>query len=84
LAVENDQQGVAWLAEHGFDLNTRNAFGTPVVFEVAQLDHRDLLNWFIEQGADLKTHDKEGHNIKEYVLEFGHEEIASHLDSLGL
>jgi ankyrin repeat protein len=84
LAVENDQQGVAWLASQGFDVNTRNEFGTPVVFEVAQLDYRDLLQWFISNGADLKCRDGEGKNIKEYVLEFGHEDIAKHLESLGI
>ena len=84
LAVENDQQGVSWLASHGFDINTRNEFGTPVVFEVAQLDYRDLLQWFISKGADLKCRDGEGKNLKEYVLEFGHEDIARHLESLGI
>ena len=84
LAVENDQQGVSWLASQDFDINTRNEFGTPVVFEVAQLDYRDLLQWFVSNGADLKYRDGEGKNIKEYVLEFGHEDIAKHLESLGI
>src|ERR1700690_630095 len=84
LAVENDQQGVAWLSSQGFDINTRNEFGTPVVFEVAQLDYRDLLRWFISSGVDLKCRDGEGKNIKEYVLEFVHEDIAKHLESLGI
>ncbi len=83
-AVENDQEGVAWLAAQGFDINTRNQFGTPVVFEVAQLDYRDLLRWFISSGADLKCLDGEGKNIKEYILDFGHEEIAEHLEALGI
>jgi ankyrin repeat protein len=84
LAVEDDEQGVSWLALQGFDINTRNEFGTPVVFEVAQLDYRDLLQWFISNGADLKCLDGEGKNIKEYVLNFGHEDIAKHLESLGI
>jgi ankyrin repeat protein len=83
-AVENDEQGVSWLSSQGFDINTRNEFGTPVVFEVAQLDYRDLLRWFISHGADLKCRDKNGKNIKEYVLDFGHEDIAQHLESLGI
>lgn len=84
LAVENDRQGVSWLASQGFDINTRNKFGTPVVFEVAQLDYRDLLQWFISNDADLKCRDREGLNIKEYVLDFGHEDIAKHLESLDI
>jgi ankyrin repeat protein len=83
-AVENDQDGVSWLASQGFDINTRNQFGTPVVFEVAQLDYRDLLRWFISSGADVKCLDGEGKNIKEYVLDFGHEGIAKHLEALGI
>ena len=83
-AVENDEQGVSWLSSHGFDINTRNEFGTPVVFEVAQLDYRDLLRWFISNGADMKCRDREGRDIKEYVLLFGHEDIAQHLKSLGI
>ena len=69
---------------HGFDINTRNEFGTPVVFEVAQLDYRDLLRWFISSGVDLKSRDGEGKNIKEYVLDFGHEDMAKHLESSGI
>ena len=83
-AVENDQEGVSWLLSQGFDIDTRNELGTPVVFEVAQLDYRDLLQWFISKGADLKCRDTEGKNIKEYVLEFEHEDIAKHLESLGI
>jgi ankyrin repeat protein len=84
LAVENDGEGVAWLWSKGFDINTRNEFGAPVVFEVAQLDYRDLLQWFISSGADMGCKDSEGRNIKDYVLLFGHEEIARHLESLGI
>jgi ankyrin repeat protein len=83
-AVENDEEGVSWLSSQGFDINTRNEFGTPVVFEVAQLDYRDLLHWFISRGADLKCRDGEGKNIKEYVLAFEHEDIAKHLETLGI
>ena len=84
LAVENDREGVSWLWSKGFDINTRNVFGTPVVFEVAQLDYRDLLQWFISSGADVRCLDDEGKNIREHVLAFGHEDIAQHLESLGI
>ena len=83
-AVENDEQGVSCLWSQGFDINTRNEFGTPVVFEVAQLDYRELLNWFIAIGADLSCRDKDGNNIKEYVLDLGLENIAKRLESLGI
>jgi ankyrin repeat protein len=83
-AVENDKEGVSWLCSQGFDVNTRNEFGTPVVFEVALLDYRDLLHWFISNRADLKCRDSEGKNIKEYVLEFEREDIAKYFESLGI
>jgi len=83
-AVENDLQGVAWLHAQGFDVNTKNEFGTPVVFEVAQLDYRDLLQWFISNRADLKCKDANGQDIKEYVMDFGLIEVAKHLESLGI
>jgi ankyrin repeat protein len=84
LAVEDDKEGVSWLFAQGFDLNTRNKFGIPVVFEVAQLDHRDLLQWFITNGSDLKCRTNEGKDIKEHVLDFGHVEVAKHLEDLGI
>ncbi len=84
VAVENDEQGVAWLWSQRFDINTRNVFGVPVVFEVAQLNYRELLHWFIANGADLKCRNNEGLNIKEYVLDFGHKDMAKHLESLGI
>lgn len=82
-AVENDEAGVSWLSSRGFDINTRNAFGVPVVFEVAQLDYKELLNWFIAKGADLKSRDDDGRNIREYLLDFKHEDIARYIESLG-
>jgi hypothetical protein len=37
LAVEDDLEGVSWLVGKGADLNNRNAFGTPLIFESAQV-----------------------------------------------
>jgi hypothetical protein len=42
LAVENELEGVAWLHENGFSLDTKPEFGIPVVFEVAQLGYKEL------------------------------------------
>ena len=53
LAVENDREGVSWLHSRGFSLNETNAFGIPMIFEVAQLEYRDLFLWFTHHGADL-------------------------------
>ena len=63
LAVDNDGISVAWLHAHGFDLNTKNKFGRPVVFEVAQLGYKELLLWFAQQGVDFTALDRENQNI---------------------
>ncbi|HEX3800663.1 MAG TPA: ankyrin repeat domain-containing protein [Verrucomicrobiae bacterium] len=83
-AVENDERGVAWLKSKGFDINTRNEFGIPVVFEVAQLNYKDLLSWFISNGADMTCRDGEGQNIKEYLLDYENDDMMKHLESLGI
>lgn len=69
LAVENDIEGVAWLHDHGFNLNTRTGFGSPLVFEVAELGHRELLLWMSANGADFSVSDGEGRGIVDYLLD---------------
>ena len=70
LAVENDLEGVQWLWSKGSDLNTRNAFGTPALFEVAQLGYKELYDWFVANGADRTAIGKDGRDLVEHVLEF--------------
>ena len=81
LAVENDEAGVAWLKSRGFALDTKNEFGTPAVFEVAQLRHKALLNWFIESGADISGKDGEGRDIRTYLTEFDCSDMISVLNA---
>ena len=76
LAVENDLEGVSWLHARGFSLDERNKFGTPTVFEVAQLEYRELFVWFVHNGADLSLKDGEGNDIVANLLEYGKEEMA--------
>ena len=61
LAVENDQEGVAWLHSKGADLNTQNEFGTPPLYEATLLGYKGLARWMVEHGArfDLKNDDGE-------------------------
>jgi len=75
LAVENNQPAIEWLHARGADLNTTNEFGTPLLFEVAQLGYRDLLLWLIEHGADPKKKDVQGQRIDEYLAEFDKPEM---------
>lgn len=67
LAVENDAEGVAWLHARGFSLNTKNRFGSPMVFEVASLGHRDLLLWLGRNGTNLSVVDNRQRNILDYL-----------------
>ena len=76
LAVENDLEGVAWLHAKGSSLDTTNVFGTPVIFEVAQLEYKELYSWFVANGANVRAHDKEGKDIIEYLHGFDVEKMA--------
>ena len=55
----------------GADIDTKNAFGTPVLFEVAQLAYQKLFDWFIEQGVNVKAADRDGQDIVAYLESFG-------------
>ena len=82
LAVEDDLEGVAWLHERGFSLDTKNEFGTPVIFEVAQLANKDLLEWFKENGTDFSVKDKDGQDITEYLKEYEKDEMAAYVNKM--
>ncbi len=77
LAVENDLKGVSWLHARGADISTKNAFGTPVVFEVALLGYKELFRWFVEKGADTLATDEDGQNVVLYLLDHEHAEMAT-------
>jgi len=82
LAVENDEVGVSWLSARGFGLDTKNEFGTPVIFEVAQLRYGALLRWFIKSGVDMSATDREGRDIRAYLIEYDRPDVVSILDAL--
>lgn len=74
LAVEDDLEGVQWLRSHGGDLNSRNTFGTPLIFEVAQVASEKLFAWLVEHGADARALDLHGQDIIEYLEQFDHDD----------
>jgi hypothetical protein len=76
LAVEDDRDGVAWLHAKGADLDTKNVFDCPAIFEVASLGYKDLFVWFRESGVDLQATDEDGNNVVRYRLEAGHPDMA--------
>ncbi len=82
LAVEDDLDAVKWLSGHGADLNSRNEFGTPVVFEVALLGYTELFRWLIANGADPVQWDADGQSLKEYLLEHDKADMASAVEAI--
>ena len=76
LAVEDDQSAVAWLHARGADINTKNEFGTPVLFEVASLGYKKLFGWLIEAGANAHAQDADGQDLIEHLLEYDKDEMA--------
>lgn len=83
LAVENDAEGVAWLYARGADLDTKNKFGDPVIFEVASLDYRDLFDWFVSKGADIKARNARDQDLVLYLLEIDRDDMVAWVRSRG-
>ena len=77
FAVENNLAAIEWLHARGFDLNARNEFGNPWLFEVALLGYRDLFIWLIEHGADAKQKTREGEGLEEFLREAGEDEMLA-------
>jgi ankyrin repeat protein len=76
LAVENDEEGVAWLYAKGADLNAKNVFGEPALFEVASLEYKGLFEWFVKMGADIHAKDHDDRDVVLHLLAFGKDEMA--------
>lgn len=76
LAVENELAGVEWLCKRGAALNTKNDFGTPVIFEVAQLGYKELFLWFLQNGADAFCRDGEDQDLLAYLREYEKEDMV--------
>ncbi len=82
LAVEDDEAAVTWLHARGADINTRNKFGTPVLFEVASLGYKKLVEWLVEAGADVHARDPDGQDLVEHLLEYDNGEMADWVRAL--
>lgn len=82
LAVENDIEGIAWLHKQGFGINEKNEFGTPIIFEVAGLEYKELFQWFVSEGADLEITDSDNHKILEYLEEYDNQSMIDFLKNM--
>lgn len=76
LAVENAAEGVAWLHAKGAELDVKNKFGTPALFEVASLGYKELFAWFLKHGANIHARDADGQDIVQHLLEQGNANMA--------
>ncbi|MFX1682878.1 ankyrin repeat domain-containing protein [Mitsuaria sp. CC2] len=76
LAVENDQAAVAWLHARGSDINTKDSFSEPVLFQVASLGYKELFSWLVAAGADPFANGPHDQDLVDYLLEFDKEEMA--------
>ena len=84
LAVEDNIEGVSWLHSKGATINTYNKFGTPAVFEVAQLGYKELLEWFVKNGADIHGVDKYGEGLASHLLKYKQIEMREHVRQYGI
>ena len=80
LAVEDCLPAIEWLHARGASLNTTNKFGTPLLFEVAQLGYRDLLLWLVAHGANRKQTDNNGQSLRSYLAEFDKPDMIAFVD----
>jgi len=80
LAVEDSLPGIEWLHTRGGSLDTTNEFGTPLLFEVAQLGYRDLFLWFVRHGADSNQKDRDDRSLHDYLLECDKPEMIAFVD----
>ncbi len=81
LAVEDFLAGIEWLHAHGGCLHTSNKWGTPLLFEVAQLGYRDLFLWLAAHGADPRQRDQDGRSVWEYLTESGKPDMIAFINS---
>jgi len=77
LAVENNQPAVEWLHARRADLNATNKFGTPLLFEVADLGYRDLLVWLLQHGANPTKKKSDGQTLEEHLAERGETDMIA-------
>jgi|GEM_PF-1610166 len=81
FAIEGDLGRVDWLYKRGFNLDVYD-LGTPLIFIVAQMGHKELLSWLLDRGASLALRDQYDQDIYSYLMEWDCESMCMYLREL--
>ena len=73
-----DTEKLKLFIKYGLDVNVRNQFGKPVLFEAVEKQSLDSVKLLIENGANLDDLYK-GANIMQYADKLGTKDIASYI-----
>lgn len=73
-----DAEKLKLFIKYGLDVNVRNQFGKPVLFEAVEKQSLDSVKLLIENGANLDDLYK-GANIMQYADKLGTKDIASYI-----
>lgn len=82
LAVEGHLEGVQWLHAMGAKLDTRNRVGSPVFFEVALFEHKDLLAWMVDHKVDVHLRNADGDDVFTFLRDSDAGSMATYLKGL--
>ncbi len=81
LAIENALEGVLWLQERGFSIDTVDAFGEPVIFVVAQLGYKELFSWFVSKGANVRAKNRYGLDLISHLRDYDKDDMADWIET---
>lgn len=73
-----DTEKLKLFIKYGLDVNVRNQFGKPVLFEAVEKQSLDSVKLLVENGANLDDLYK-GANILQYAEKLGTKEIAAYI-----
>jgi len=81
-AASNGIEVVAWLVEHGADVNAAAKDGWTVLHSAAS-NGIEVVAWLVEHGADVKAADKDGQTVLHWAASNGKLEVVAWLVERG-
>ena len=82
LALENCVVAVAWLLDHGAEVETHNEFGQTPLMEVASLGLLDMCMLLISYGADFRHISPRGDSVFSAAAETDQTEVLGYFLAL--